>query len=159
MVDDIPVGKGAGSSFGDEQAPTKLAVGHPDDAKPLDERLVSKAWAVRKTAFEELIVIISKFDKGTSNQIMNEHAAKWKKYLEEPNPGAMEKVLECFHAYIDKCAPALLGSMQNSVYVSVIDKCLGAAKPNLKIKSMECMLLLFEVSENFTDETLDVLQA
>jgi hypothetical protein len=89
---------------------------------------------------------------------MNEHAAKWKKYLEEPNPGAMEKVLDCFYAYIDKCAPALLASMQNSVYVSVIDKCLGAAKPNLKTKSMDCMLLLFEVSENFTDETLDVLQ-
>jgi hypothetical protein len=51
MVEDIPVGGGGGGSFGDEHATIK-AVGHPDDDKPMEERLVSKAWAVRKTAFE-----------------------------------------------------------------------------------------------------------
>ena len=39
-----------------------------------------------------------------------------------------------------------------------MDKCLGAAKANLKNKAMDCMLLLFEVSENFTPETLDPFQ-
>ena len=86
---------------------------------------------------------------------MNEHAGKWPKYLVEPNPGAMEKVLECFQAYIDKCDPALLASFQDKIYAPMIDKCLGAAKPTLKAKSLECMLLFFEVSENFGDETLD----
>ena len=90
---------------------------------------------------------------------MNEHASKWAKYLAEPNPGALEKALDCFHVYIDKCDPGLLASIQNSVYAPMLDKCLGAAKPSLKTKAMECMLLYFEVSENFGDETLDALQA
>ena len=159
MVDDMPVGGGGGANpFGaaDEQPPAQAA-GNADDDKPLDERLLSKAWAVRKTAFEELCAIINKFDVGTNNEIMNQHASKWAKYLAEPNPGALEKVLDCFQVYIDKCDPAILASMQNSVYPPIMDKCLGAAKPTLKAKSMECMLLFFEVSENFGDETLDAL--
>ena len=120
---------------------------------------MSKTWGVRKTAFEELAVIINKFELGTSNEVMNQHASKWAKYLTEPNPGAMEKVLDCFHTFIDKGDSALLTSMQNSIYAPMMDKCLGAAKPSLKTKSMEIMLLFFEVSENFGDETLDALQA
>ena len=113
---------------------------------------------MRKTAFEELLATIGKFEAGTNNSLMNEHASKWAKYLAEPNPGALEKVLECFQVYIDKCDPPLLASIQNSIYAPIMDKCLGAAKPSLKTKSMECMLLYFEVSENFGDETLDALQ-
>lgn len=99
MVDELPVGKGAGDNpFGaeNEQPPTAAPAGNADDDKPLPDRLVSKAWAVRKTAFEELNVIINKFDKGSANEVMNEHASKWPKYLVEPNPGALEKVLDCF---------------------------------------------------------------
>jgi hypothetical protein len=31
----------------------------------------------------------------------------------------------------------------------LVEKCLGHAKPVIKEKATECMLLLFEVSENF----------
>ena len=163
MVDDMPVGGGGGGNpFGagaiDEQPPAAPAASADDD-KPLDERLVSKAWATRKAAFEELQGIISKFDSGTNNEVMNEHSKKWAKYLVEPNPGAMEKVLECFQTYIDKCDPALLATFQNAIYPPVMDKCLGAAKPTLKAKAMECMLLFFEVSESFGEETMDAFQA
>ena len=88
---------------------------------------------------------------------MMEHASNWSKYLAEPNPGALEKVLDCFLEYIIKCEPGILSSMQVSVFKPMIEKCLGAAKPNLKAKSQECMLTLFEVSENFEEETMDAL--
>lgn len=39
-----------------------------------------------------------------------------------------------------------------------MDKGLGAAKPNIKAKSLECGLLIFEVSEQFDEETMDVLE-
>ena len=113
MVDDMPVGGGGGAnpfSSENEQAPTQAA-GNADDDKPLDQRLVSKAWAVRNTAFEELVAIIGKFEPGTNNEVMNEHASKWAKYLAEPNPGALEKVLECFSVFIDKCDPSILSSI------------------------------------------------
>ena len=88
---------------------------------------------------------------------MLEHASNWAKYLAEPNPGALEKVLDCFHEFINKCDPGILSSMQVSVFKPMIEKCLGQAKANLKSKSLECMLLLFEVSENFEEETMDTL--
>ena len=155
----MPVGGGGGKNpFGAEsEQPPAQAAGNADDDKPLEERLVSKAWAVRKTAFEELQATIGKFEAGTNNSVMNEHASKWAKYLAEPNPGALEKVLDCFLVFIDKCDPGLLASVQNSIYAPMLDKCLGAAKPTLKTKSMECLLLYFEVSENFGEETLDAL--
>ena len=31
------------------------------------------------------------------------------------------------------------------------EKCLGHAKPNIKSKSLECLLLIFEVGENFEE--------
>ena len=73
MVDDLPVGGGGGANpFGaeNEQPPAQAAT-NADDDKPLDERLVSKAWATRKKAFEDLQGIISKFDRGTNNDVMN----------------------------------------------------------------------------------------
>ena len=162
MVDDMPVGGGAGrnpydAGDMDELSPWQTLIGADYD-KPLDKRLVSKAWVTRKTAFEELQGIISKFEPSTNNQVMNEHAAKWAKYLAEPNPGAMEKVLECFKTYIDKCDSSILASFQNSIYPPMLDKFLCAAKPTLKTKAMECMLLFFEVSENFEEETLNALE-
>lgn len=159
MVDEMPVGGGGGKGFGSELPPEAMAPSekpaNADDGKPLPERLVSKAWAVRKEAQEELMGLVSKLPTNCSNELMTEHASKWAQYLNEPNPGAMEKVLDSFKMFIDKCEPDLLGQVQNSVYQPMFDKCMGAAKPTIKTKALECMLLLFEVSENFGDETMD----
>jgi hypothetical protein len=38
-----------------------------------------------------------------------------------------------------------------------VDKGLGAAKPNVKAKAMECVIMIFEVSEQFDEETMDVI--
>jgi len=87
MVDDMPVGGGGGNPFGSKSSamselpPQESAQAGADDDKPLDERLVSKAWTTRKSAFEELYGIISKFEPGTNNQIMNDHASLWPKYV------------------------------------------------------------------------------
>mmetsp|Transcript_15875 Transcript_15875/g.20013 ORF Transcript_15875/g.20013 Transcript_15875/m.20013 type:complete len:91 (+) Transcript_15875:230-502(+) len=90
---------------------------------------------------------------------MNDHAVKWSKYLVEINPGALEKILDCFHEYIDKCDPALLTSFHNSIIPPIIEKGMGAAKASLKQKALDCLLLFFEVSENFGEETIDVVHA
>ena len=90
---------------------------------------------------------------------MNDNAGKWVKYLVEPNPGAMEAVLSCFLIFIDKCEGSLLATAVDKILAPLMDKCLGAAKPSLKVKSMDALLTLFEVAESFGEETLDALQA
>ena len=54
-----------------------------------------------------------------------EHSSNWSKYLNEANPGAMEKVLECFLEYIIKTEPGILSSMQVSILKPMVEKCLG----------------------------------
>ena len=39
-----------------------------------------------------------------------------------------------------------------------MDKGIGAAKPNVKAKSLECALLIFEVSEQFDEETMEIIE-
>lgn len=41
---------------------------------------------------------------------------------------------------------------QNDILKALIEKCIGHMKANIKQKSTECLLMLFEVSETF-DET------
>jgi hypothetical protein len=33
----------------------------------------------------------------------------------------------------------------------LVEKCIGHAKPNIKAKAQECLLLIFEVGEDFTE--------
>ena len=56
MVDDLPVGggnKGGMSEFPPEESGPKAA--NPDLDKPLEQRLESKTWSIRKDSFEELM--------------------------------------------------------------------------------------------------------
>jgi len=43
----------------------------------------------------------------------------------------------------------------------LVEKCVGHAKPVIKDKALECIMMIFEVSENFEDsvETLQGLAA
>ena len=41
----------------------------------------------------------------------------------------------------------------NSIIQIVVEKCMGHAKPLIKNKAGECLLLLFEVSEEFSEST------
>jgi len=57
---------------------------------------------------------------------------------------------------LDKIHKSILGENQNDILKMLVEKGLGHAKPIIKSKSTECMLLMFEVSENIEDsvETL-----
>lgn len=93
------------------------------------------------------------------NQLFSDHAAEFKKYLDESHPGTLEAALDAFSVFADRAFPGLLGTHQKDYLKPLIEKGLGAAKPNVKAKSLECALLIFEVSEQFDDETMDVLEA
>lgn len=40
----------------------------------------------------------------------------------------------------------------------MVEKCLGHTKPSIKSKSLECVLFMFEITENFDNETLDNIE-
>ena len=122
-MDELPVGGGGKgpSEFPSEQP---AAQANPDADKPLEDRLVSKAWAIRKDAFEELKNKFKNLSENTKGE-MNEHASNWGKYLLEANPGALEKVLECFLEFIIKTDPSILSGMQVSIIKPMVEKCLG----------------------------------
>jgi|LakMenEpi03Aug12_release.lakeMendotaPanAssembly.Ray.scaffolds.fasta_scaffold5717040_1 hypothetical protein len=40
----------------------------------------------------------------------------------------------------------------------MVEKCLSHTKPVIKTKSFECIMVMFEVTENFEAETMDALE-
>jgi hypothetical protein len=96
-MDDLPVGGGGGNKAFSEQPD-----GGPGDKKnpdadlPLEKRVFSKTWSIRKEAFETLRDLFKKEKYECKNQLFSEHAVEFKKYLDESHPGALESALECF---------------------------------------------------------------
>jgi hypothetical protein len=128
-----------------------------DNSGPLDKRIVSKNWSVRAGAYEELIGMCNdpKVAVGAKNDFFNQHMSQWKVYLKDSNPGALEKCLTCLSAFLGKVHKALITvDSQNDIINMLVEKCLGHAKPVIKQKGTECLLLLFEASENF-EESID----
>ena len=128
-----------------------------DNTGPLGKRIVSKNWSVRAGAYEELTKLCQDAPKKSKADFFREHADQWKTYLKDSNPGALEKALTCLEAFLDKIHPSLLEESQNSILSHLVEKCLGHAKPVIKDKATECMLLMFEVSEKF-DSSVETLQ-
>ena len=150
-IDEVAIGGGSGAQMGE------TAAQKADNSGPLEERLVNKGnWAVRAKAFEELTGIFNSApDNSKSEHFMNS-VDKFKIYFKDSNPGALEKSLDCFEAFLKKVDPKIIGEEFNPILAMMIEKCIGHAKPAVKSKSKECLLLMYEVVENFTDsiETL-----
>ena len=149
-MDEEGIGGGSGQQMG------ATAAEKADNSGPLEKRIVSKNWSVRANAFDELTTLSTNSDRNSKAEFFRSHASEFHIYLKDINPGALEKALTCLNAFLDKIHKSLIVEHQNKILAMLVEKCLGHAKPVIKEKSKECMLLIFEVSETFEDsvETL-----
>mgnify|MGYP001084769841 CR=1 FL=1 len=120
-----------------------------DNSGPLNDRLVSKNWSVRANAYDELEGLLKGLKTKSKDGLICDHLDKWNLYLKDSNPGALEKALNALTIWLDKINPGLLVENQNAIIPTLVEKCIGHAKPVVKEKAIECFLLIFEVSENF----------
>ena len=138
----------------------KTAAESADNSGPLDQRLVSKNWSVRATAYEELNKMCVDAKVDSKEPFFQEHVDSWKVFLKDTNPGALEKALDTLQNFLKKVPAKVLMDSQNGIIQIMTEKMLFThAKPGIKAKSKECLLLLFECTENFNDsvETLQGL--
>lgn len=84
--------------------PTTAAV---DNSGPLEERVVSKNWSIRASAFEELTLAFKQASSPTDD-VFRDHCGSWKKYLSDTNPGALEKALDALEAFISQADPKIV---------------------------------------------------
>jgi hypothetical protein len=110
MIDDLPVGGGAGSGAQpqdemEDGGPKQIATA--DHSAPIEQRLQSKNWQVRARAYEDLA---DSFKSATSqsDEVFREHASGFKKYLGDNNPGSLEKCLDTLQVFIDRCEPKIV---------------------------------------------------
>ena len=101
-MDEEAIGGGGGSKMG----PT--AAESADNSGPLGTRIVSKNWQTRANAFDELKGLCAASKAKSKDTLFNEHGDKWKVYLKDNNPGALEKALDALIAWLDKIHKDLL---------------------------------------------------
>jgi hypothetical protein len=146
-MDDQAIGGGGGSNMGPTSAQSA------DNSGPLNDRLVSKNWSVRAAAFDELKGLCAASKPKSKDAIFNDHCNLWKTYLKDSNPGALEKALCAMAAWVDKIHKDILTACQNELITILVEKCIGHAKIPVVMKSIEPLLLIFEVGENFEEST------
>ena len=128
--DEMPIGGGSNNmSEKPEEAPT--SANQADNSGPLEERLLSKNWSVRATAFDELQNAFKNTDN-PNDMIFKDHSSMWKKYLSDVNPGALEKCLDALSFFLDRAHKNVVGECQNDLIKILIEKCLLHAKPTIK---------------------------
>ena len=110
------------------------------DTGPLQNRIKSKVWKVRQTAFEELT---QKFqDAEKDDHIFDEYGGELPKLLNDANPGAQEKAIEAFKVYVEKRNGS--GIDGKAVVKTLVDKALAPGKPNIKKITFEAFYAMFE---------------
>ena len=71
--------------------------------------------------------------------------------MKDSNPGALEKALICLEAFLMKIKSTVMVEHQNDLLNIITDKCLGHAKPTIKAKANECIMLMFDCTEAFNE--------
>jgi len=127
-----------------------------DNSGPLEKRLVSKNWSVRANAYDELTKMCMDAQVDSKAAFFGEYAGEFKTYLKDSNPGALEKALTTLEAFLQKAKGQVVVEHQNGIIDMLVEKCLSHAKPVIKNKGTECLLLLFECTESF-DDCVDTL--
>ena len=151
-MDDVAIGGGAGAQMG------KTAAESADHSGPLETRIVSKNWNVRAQAYDDLNKLSVDATIDSKEGFFQTHVDQFKVYLKDTNPGALEKCLDCLVNFLNKIQAKVLLDAQNRIIQIIIEKMLLThAKPGIKAKSLESLLLLFEVTQNF-DDSEDTLQ-
>ena len=145
--------------FTEELPPETATDKSPDSDLPLSERLISKVWAVRATAFTELATQFNEAPADCANDTFKDQSGKFPTYIaNDNNPASLEKCLDAFSAFINKTTKGLVSADQSAVLMTLIEKCLVHAKPIIKQKSLDIALQMFEISENFEQGSLDAIE-
>lgn len=136
----------------------KTAAETADHSGPLEGRMVSKNWNVRAQAYDDLNKLCIDAQVNSKEPFFIDHADKWKIYLKDTNPGALEKALGTLENFLKKIQPKQLLDSQNGIITIICEKMLLThAKPGIKAKSLESFLLLFECTQNF-DDSIETMQ-
>lgn len=110
------------------------------DAGPLEDRLVSKKWNVRRNAYEELTALFVRAEED-NDPIFGKHSATIQKILVDGNVMAQEKGLAAVAEWVTR-TPLALKSV-SSICAGLIDKCI-AGRPGAKQKSLEIFMQFVE---------------
>jgi len=110
------------------------------DEGPLEDRLVSKKWNVRKGAYEELAGLFLRAEDD-NDPIFNKHSAVIRKILVDSNVMAQEKGLAAVLEWVTRTPLAL--KAVSPICEGLIDKCISG-RPGAKQKSLEIFMQFVE---------------
>ncbi|CAD8120601.1 unnamed protein product [Paramecium sonneborni] len=141
VLDDQPVG--GGKKFAISEYPEGMEGGGEDVQQtvlPLAQRLKSKAWKLRQSAFEEMAELFQK------DESIDEYYEEWPKLINDNNPGSQEKALIALQIFIAKSNKGQFAARFDAKETirMLIDKCIAPGKKQIVKLSYEIFFDIFE---------------
>jgi len=123
----------------------------------LEDKLNSKKWDARAAGYEEIAAMF-RSAQNANQDCFFEHGSQMKKYLQEANPGALEKALDALALFIDKADPKTVSTFMSDIIKNLIEKCIGHMKPSVRAKGLDSFNMLFEVTESFEESEETIIE-
>ena len=139
-----------------------------EEKKPLDEKLYSSIWKVRKNAYHTIrneLEIYSNPNNTNSPNSQNEiedyltkYKSNYAKILEDSNPLSLEIGLDLIIYTFDNFSDYIKSdeTLLNAVFKNAIEKSYACSKTPVKIKSKELVYKILEKSNNIQSQ-LEIL--
>jgi len=118
-----------------------------EEKKPLEERIISKEWRVRKNAYLEVLnSLLSNVSK--DSKFYTNYGYVYQKLLDETNPNCQEHGIDILKLLIEQYS--IDETMKVDFFKQIIEKLCLSQKSQCKNKAKDLVLFLYE---NSTDQS------
>jgi hypothetical protein len=116
-----------------------------EEKKPLDERVISKEWKIRKNAYVEVLARLTSETESDTNAYKKYYYC-YNKVLDESNPTCQENCVDIIKFLVEKCNAD--ESYKSDLFKQLIEKLCQSQKTQCKNKAKELVLYIYETSKD-----------
>ncbi len=116
-----------------------------EEKKPLEERVISKEWRVRKNAFLEVFQNLS-INYQIDTKFYSKYDFVYQKLFDETNPNCQEHGVDIIKLIIEKYS--IEDSMKIDFFKQIVEKLCLSQKSQCKNKAKDLVLYLYENSSD-----------
>lgn len=154
LHDEVVVGGGGPNVYDlqriEEEMKRVQELEQEEENKPLEERIKSKNWKIRKNAYAEILKNLKSADSG-KDPIFSQYSQFYSEILGDAHAGAQESAVEVVKQVLENFED--VEPLIPDLFKNLLEKCYTSSKAVLKQKAKEVLVLSVEMSQDVTQIT------